>query len=199
MIGLKFNKLTILEYSHRLLSKDYYKCTCDCGNIITSSYFNLKYGNTKSCGCIRKTRSGLSKTVEYDAWLSMIDRCVNTENKRFEDYGGRGISVCNEWLNDFERFLSDIGKRPSKLYSLDRIDNNLNYCKDNCKWSTAKEQANNRRNNITMTYNNETLNIEQWSEKLNISTTCIRKRIRSGWSIEKILTTTLATNKQRFK
>jgi len=151
IIGKTFGRLKVLSFSHRHATHRYYECACECGltKMIRSS--DLRYGKSKSCGCLskdasrlRNTTHGLSGTRAHISWHAMIDRCINIENVRFKDYGGRGIRVCESWLESFENFHKDMGDRPEGM-SLDRINNNGNYEASNCKWSTPKEQAKNRR------------------------------------------------------
>ena len=135
-----------------------WSCRCDCGKKVKVKAFHLKSGHTKSCGCLRKEIAkigkhkithNMSKTPEYKAWNNMKNRCNNPNNKDYKDYGGRGIKVCDHWLESFENFYSDMGDKPFPkiLYSIDRVDNNGDYTPENCKRTTQKQQANNRRNN----------------------------------------------------
>lgn len=154
--GKKYHRLTVLTQVENGTYGRRWKCSCDCGNL-TVVYAN-SLGTTKSCGCARKeqdarggtrlthgaTRYGI-KPPEWVVWCGMRDRCLNPNHKSWENYGGRGITVCPDWLHSFGSFFADMGRRPSPKHKLDRIDNNLGYNAANCKWSTDKEQANNRR------------------------------------------------------
>lgn len=154
--GLKFGKLLVIQFdSVNKHSQRSWLCLCECGNIKIISGTSLKRV-TKSCGCLakeliklRRTSHGNCKnnstTKEYYTWIGMKNRCNNPKFIGFQNYGERGISVCDRWLNSFDNFLSDMGLAPTKKHSLDRINNNGNYCPENCKWSTAKEQNQNRR------------------------------------------------------
>ena len=126
-------------------------------------------------------RHGMAETSEYTSWQGMKNRCFNPNYHRYSDWGGRGITVCDRWLN-FENFLADMGTKPSPKHSLDRIDNNADYSPKNCKWSTKAEQDNNKRNNHLITIDDVTLTIAQWAEKMGISHQVIYSRLKSGWS-----------------
>ena len=185
ILGKKFNKLTVIKICGR--DKYYHKlflCRCECGNYINCTIHRLINNNTKSCGCLRDEKflnriyiHGQSNTRLMNCWYSMKNRCYLIKTKQFKDYGERGITVCDEWINDFMSFKNwaEENGYTDKL-SIDRINNNGNYCPDNCKWSTQKEQANNRRSNILVTIEKETLNISQWCKKLNMSDYQFRKR-----------------------
>ena len=134
---------------------------------------------------------GLRNTKEYGIWNRIKDRCYNVNNKRYQDYGGRGICMSDEWKKFFKAFYEDMGNRPSDKHSVDRIDNDGNYCKENCKWSTDIEQANNKRNNVIIEYKGESLNITQWSKRIGINPETLRVRMTNGWTNEEIIETPL--------
>lgn len=194
---LKFNRLTVIGFAGRTTNKTiryYWLCKCDCGNEKVILEYNITSGNIKSCGCLHKNPThcithGKTKSPEYSVWKGIKRRCYDTKFKHYDSYGGRGISVCDRWLESFENFLEDMGERPSNQHSIERRNNDGNYCKENCYWATKKEQGNNRRSNRLIEYNNEKLTIIEFSEKYNISTWIILQRLNKGWNIEEILNT----------
>jgi hypothetical protein len=133
----------------------------------------------------RITHGGKYRT-EYKSWSGMKNRCLNPAHEDFRLYGGRGITVCERWLESFENFLEDMGPKPPKT-SLDRIDNNKGYTPENCRWASNKLQSNNRRTNRTITFNGKTQTYKQWSEELGLGSGTIRMRVLSGWPTWKVL------------
>jgi len=118
----------------------------------------------------------------------MKGRCTNPENPKFETYGARGISVCDRWLNSFQNFLDDMGKKPTSRHTIERIDNNGNYTKENCRWATNKEQANNRRSNRILIFNGQRRNMKQWAKKMGMTYSTLKSRFNYGWSVAEALT-----------
>jgi hypothetical protein len=134
----------------------------------------------------------MCKSPEYYSWGAIKNRCLNKKNPAYCNYGGRGITMFTDWIDSFESFFSYVGNRPSSKHSIDRIENNGNYEPGNVKWSTKKEQANNRRSSQFFIFMNESKTLSEWSETTGISYDVIRQRINKyGWSIEKALTTPL--------
>lgn len=153
LTGRKFGRLTVISYSHSEHKHlAHWNCQCECGNKMSVRGRSLISGNTKSCGCFRRENSTKLtfkhgrryNDLTYSSWRSMRRRCCDVKHKYFNNYGGRGITICDRWINDFNAFLQDMGERP-KGYTLDRINNEGNYEPINCKWSDRKTQASNRR------------------------------------------------------
>lgn len=193
LTGLKFGRLTVLARRNSNHPATW-MCQCVCGNIKVFLGGNLTNGYTKSCGCLHKERAseanvkhGLCRTPEYMVWAGMLQRCNNPNAPHYECYGGRGIKVCKEWTQ-FEKFLRDMGKRPSSKHSINRINNDLGYGKSNCIWSTRKEQMRNKRDNHNITINGETHCLSCWCEMFEVPVYLVHERIkRLGWNPIKAL------------
>lgn len=128
-----------------------------------------------------------SNCPEYEIWQYMKQRCLNKNDPNYPNYGGRGIKICQKWINSFQSFYEDMGKRTTPKHQLDRVDVNGNYEPDNCRWATVTEQANNKRNNVFITAQGKNLTAAQWSREVGITAEAIRRRLRYGWTPEKIL------------
>ena len=176
-----------------------WECLCKCGKTTNATAKNLRSGNTKSCGCLNSERviarnkagatHGMTGTPTWVVWDNMIQRCTNPNHKSYKEYGARGITICPAWRNEFATFHKDMGPRPAGM-SIDRIDNDKGYEPGNCRWATVVEQANNRRNNITLTVGGVTDTLANWSRKTGIGQKTIMYRIKNGWSDEQALSTT---------
>lgn len=188
LIGKKFGKLTIKSIAGKnKWGAVLYNCICDCGVMCVSFKTSLISRMCKSCGCLHAESAsksnqthGLSKLPEYEIWKAMKARCYNPNHKGFHNYGGRGICVCDRWLDSFETFYSDMGPRSDKVLTVERENNDGDYGPENCHWDTRKVQARNRRNNKVFTFNGQTKCITEWAEELNVSQFTLYSRISRG-------------------
>lgn len=193
LVGKNFGRLTVVSkigYDSDL-RKTIWECKCSCGktkNIPTSS---LKSGNTLSCGCLRKeivsqiskTHGDSGKCRLYSIWHGIKNRCYNSNVKAYKNYGGRGIEMCDEWKDNYECFREWALENGYKDdLTIDRIDNDGNYCPENCKWSTRHEQCNNMRSNVLITYNGETHTATEWSKITGIKSSVLTRRKKRGWT-----------------
>lgn len=205
LTGQYFGRLKVLGFSDRVNQRTIWLCECSCGKITTIASQELNNGEAKSCGCLRREVTKLKSqthghsvgkkvTSTYTSYSMMIDRCSNENGSNFEYYKGRGITVCDRWLESFENFLADMGERPEGL-TLERIENEKGYCQENCRWASRKEQANNRRSNRIIEFDGQKLNVSQWAEKIGVKNSLIADRIRFGWPLEKALTTPVKMNR----
>lgn len=184
--GRTFGRLRAICVSGRTKKNEIqWQCECVCGNITYSTVANLSAGRKRSCGCIayellmeRSTKHGMRHTPEWHIWAQMIGRCNNPRNKGYKNYGERGIRIEDpRWLK-FIHFFEDMGKRPNPELTLDRLDNDKGYCKDNCAWRTRKEQSRNRRNRHWVTYNGETKILSEWAEILQLPFSVLFYRLK---------------------
>lgn len=196
--GQRYGRLVVQGPVAAIKRKYHWHCICDCGTSCEVSMYNLKNGNTKSCGCLHKqiVSATIAKTnlthshsfsKTYESWIGMKSRCNNPNASNYHNYGGRGIAVCDSW-SDFENFLADMGERPEGT-SIGRINVNGNYEPTNCRWETAKEQGCAMRTNILMSFDGRTQTVQQWADELGWPKGTLHKRLQLGWSHEKILTT----------
>lgn len=185
--GQKFGQLTVLKYAYTNHGA-VWQCKCDCGNIVEVRGDQLRNNHTRSCGCLHRSH-GKSNTRLYYIWKHIKDRCYNKNGKRYEDYGGRGIAVCDEWKKDFQAFYNwAIKSGYQEGLTIDRIDVNDNYRPDNCRWTTMKVQQRNKRNNKMYTISSETHCLSEWCEIFGLNYDKVYCRIyRNKWPIERAL------------
>lgn len=191
MIDKRFGNLTVIEECEKRTKNGHikYKCVCDCGNITHVMGTLLRTGKIKSCGCRQgNNKHGKCKTRIYHIYRGIKSRCYDKNCNGYKNYGGRGITVCDEWLNDFMNFYNwSMDNGYDDTLSIDRIDVNGNYEPSNCRWADLKVQANNKRNNVYLTYNGKTQTISQWAEELGIDCKMVQKRHHRRWSDKECL------------
>jgi hypothetical protein len=181
----KIGKLTVLGEAERNKGRDLmFLVKCECGTVTQMSRSNLRRSvqGEKSCGCTR-FKHGLWKTRSYEVWSGMIKRCTRESTVHYDRYGGRGIDVCERWMS-FENFYADMGERPDGM-SIERIDNDKGYSPENCRWATIAEQTRNRRSNVNITIDGETMCATDWARRFGVKSSVIIKRIRSGWDAKR--------------
>lgn len=207
LTGQRFNRLTVIRYldkSERTVRTYNWLCRCDCGKLVKGNANKLKNGLQKSCGCLKeeckydigevnKKYEHVNKRL-YSVYKGMLNRCYDPQHQSYKSYGGRGITVCQEWLDDYDCFAEWAlanGYDPKAKQgdcTIDRKDVNKGYSPDNCKWVSNAEQANNRRDNVRITYNGETHTMSQWSKILNVNYSSLWRYIRGkGMTLEEFI------------
>lgn len=214
LTGQKFERLRVIERAENAKNgRVQWLCECRCGNMVIVRASDLMHKGVKSCGCLRKetavtngktqTTHGLRRTRLYKEWIGIKTRCYNQNDPNYKGYGARGITMCEEWRNDFVSFYTWAMENgynetaPRGVCTLERKNNDGPYSPDNCKWATNAEQQNNKRNNRRITYNGETKTVPQWAAEIGINPSTIHSRLNSGWSVEKTLTDPLHEEKRR--
>jgi len=187
--GNRYGMWTVLSKTDTPTRPSKWLCVCDCGTTKEVNTSSLRTGGSTSCGCarvsamvLRNTLHGKTNTREFNSWASMVARCVDPAHQAYRHYGGRGITVCAEWQS-FSAFFKDMGLRPEGT-SLDRIDNNGNYCAINCRWATKDEQDSNKRNTVFCTVNGVRKPVSYWAKKLGISHSALTYRLSLGMPVE---------------
>ena len=191
--GQRYGRLVVLGQAGRSnQGQALWRCLCDCGRETTCLSDNLGKGHTKSCGCLKaellaagQPSHGLSHTKAYATFCSAKERCQNPNNKRWPDYGGRGIQFLYPGI---EALIADIGHPPSDSHTIERIDNEGHYEPGNVRWATSLVQGGNKRSNHLITWRGKTMHLSGWSREVGIGIQALRSRLRMGWSVERALT-----------
>lgn len=197
LTGQQFGRLTVIKrhFPSNVRQQAMWECSCSCGcgNVVVPA-MSLKKAITRSCGCLRKetsaelnTKHGLRDSEEYHVWSGIKNRCYNKNEKSYPDYGGRGVTMCDEWKDSFETFYRDMGSRPSHKHTIERRENDKGYTKENCVWATRKEQANNRRNNLYYELNGESKTLQEWCDELCIKYMTVYARLKRGMTFEEAI------------
>ncbi len=196
LTGQQFGRWTVVSFAGMDLARSTWNCRCECGVIRVVLAKSLIKSLSRSCGCYKRDVAGLALTThgqtgtsEYNIWTKMRARCNNPTNNQFHNYGGKGITVCERWLNSFAHFFADMGPKPTPTHSIDRIDNKLGYFKDNCRWATPKQQAGNTSQNVWLELNGERMIVADWAIRLGVNSFLIYTRLRRGWTVDRTLTT----------
>lgn len=192
--GERYGRLTVVEEVDKVKGKRYFECSCDCGTVKDYRFVSLRSQTIKSCGCLRNEQNrianlshGMAGNHLYSSWHSMKQRCLNPNAKVYKHYGGRGITICSEWM-EFESFMNwALSHGYSENLTIERIDVNGNYEPNNCTWATTKAQSRNRRNNVILEYNGKKMCMEDWAISLGISSASMRKRLKN-WPLGRALT-----------
>lgn len=182
--GDKYGSLTILAEVNKQNNFRMFECECDCGSRKTFRLNDLRNGHASSCGCLRVRSCSthrMSKCYEYKVWQDIKTRCLNKRHKSFGYYGGRGIKVCDRWMK-FESFYEDMGPKPGPGYSIDRIDNDGDYCPENCRWATKKEQNSNTRRRRVLKIGGVSRSVAEWSLFTGTKYGTIGSRLARGWN-----------------
>ena len=201
LTGQRFGRLAVTGLAEYRGTQPCWHCQCDCGNLRIVLNGSLLRGATKSCGCLHAEfchtytrRHGQCYTAIYKRWKAMMQRCsIDPSKRNYKYYAGRGIYVCERWCI-FENFYADMGGIPPKG-TLERLDNNQGYFKENCIWATQKQQNNNRSDNRLLSYGGKTQTLVMWAEEKSLNPATLRARLRRRWTIEDALTIPINTQR----
>lgn len=206
LTGLRFERWTVVErLPNSATGQARWLVRCDCGNESVSLSQALTRGGSKSCGCLQRelsakrwTKHGNTNCPEWQILRGAISRCHNPRAHAYQNYGGRCIVVCERWRESLENFIDDMGKRPDGM-TLDRIDTNGPYSKENCRWAPMEVQQNNRRDNRVLEYMGRKQTMSQWSRELGLLVTTIAQRLERGWPVERALGENVRTKRTARK
>ncbi len=196
LAGQKFGEFTVLQFTGTTHEGAFWLCRCNCGNERTVRSGSLLCGRSKSCGCLKRrltgerfTKHGQCDSPEATAWTHIKARTLNPEHPSWKDYGGRGITICDRWRDSFAAFYEDMGPRPTPKHTIDRIENDGPYCKENCRWATRKQQSRNTRVTRFVDFRGERLPIAELAERFGFGKHVIGNRLDLGWDVERIVST----------
>ena len=196
LTGQRFGRLTVMGFAEMRGSMSYWHCRCECGAQCDVRRDHLLSGEVRSCKCLSRELSshrlkthGMTNTRLWRIWAGMKQRCYDPSFQQYPKYGGRGITVCDAWYKSFQCFYDwAMTHGYNETLTIDRIDVNGNYCPENCRWATSKEQGNNKRNNYLITFEEQQLTAKEWSRKTGIHADTIRWRLNHGWPVALALT-----------
>lgn len=184
--GDRFGKLTIIRFVEQRHGQNVYEAFCECGKTSRPTHSNLVAGRSQSCGCRAVKHGHSNRTLTYSSWQAMLSRCSNPNARDYERYGKAGISVCQEW-NDFRVFLEEMGERPSRSHTIDRLNGSLGYFNANCRWATKRQQSENTRTNRWIEFRGERCTITEWARRIGVTDSALNQRLKK-WPLEKCLT-----------
>lgn len=192
--GQRFGRLIAKEFADSINGRRAYKCICDCGNEANVRVESLRGGTTTSCGCIRDEKIGnlrkthaATKTTEYRAWCKIKSRILNPKDPKYPQYGGRGLQIYQPWVNSFEQFFADMGKRPENKNSIGRIDVDRGYFPDNCRWEDTHEQARSRTDNVFVEVDGVKMVLKDACAKLGLGYKSVHAKLKyKGMTFEEI-------------
>lgn len=194
-VGVRIGNLVLVEKTHKVTTRKRpaWRCLCDCGNSIVVLSQSLSAMSAKCCGCERRRKTaqaqithGMSRTKEWHAWCNMRARCADPNHQSYHNYGGRGIRVCQSWMESFDNFFSDMGIAPPGT-TIDRIDNDGDYSPTNCRWTSRKEQARNTRRNRIVQARGKSQCVAAWAEELSVPYDAVRDRLDRGMNPEEVI------------
>ena len=196
MTGRRLGALLVIRRTNESDHADGWLVRCDCGAETVIQRHQIR--RVRSCGCLRNEAQvaaarthGMGHTPTWSSWISMKQRCTREKDPSWPRYGGRGIRVCQRWLDSFEAFFADMGERPSVDHSIDRMDVNGHYEPGNCRWATRTKQGRNKRNNRRFAYAGESLTLAEWGARIGVSRRTMASRLHRGWPLGRTLTTPL--------